>query len=219
MIRIQSLIRLFLSCVVFAMLAVPASAATVLEYDFSSGTQGFGGNNITGLTATGGFLTGVAASNDPQLILGAAQLPGGQAPGAGGTWTTLEYRVRETNSSGGGFVSFANASNTTGLVFSFNGSVVGTSNYSFVNAGSGFTDVTVDISSLGSTTLTNFRLDPIGGATNPVTTDNTFEVDFIRFSDSITAVPEPSSFALLGLAGCAITFRRKRAQRAKEVVA
>lgn len=210
MITKYSILRNVLVLVAVASFGSPGSAAVVRDFEFDSGVEGFIGNNITGLAASGGFLTGTASSNDPQLILGVAQLPGGLAPLAGSSWTTLEYSVRETNSDGGGFVSFANASNPTGLVFSSNLGVINSPGlFSFVDAGSGFTNVTIDISGLGTSTITNFRLDPIGGGTGPVTAGNFFEVGFIRLNDA-SAIPEPSSIAALIMIGGVVASRRRR---------
>lgn len=70
-----------------------ASAELVQEYTFNSGLEGWTtAANITGLTTSGGALTGTASSNDPQLSIGSISL----TPGAGNTWSTLVFRVRET---------------------------------------------------------------------------------------------------------------------------
>lgn len=188
-----------------------SSAAIVASYEFNTNgdTEGFTAPislNVTGLAASGGFLTGTASSNDPQLKIDGIN----HTVGTGETWDYVEFRVRETqNEAPAGTV---NVFNPTGLVVVVNATaapaVTWSSGFTAVDSGSGFFTVTVDISSLGSVAIKDLRVDPIGGAasnSNSETNGNTFEVDYIR----LHAVPEPAA-ALLGSFGLLALLRRRR---------
>lgn len=192
-----------------------ASAALVQAFEFNTDgdAEGFSNlMNVTGFSVAGGVLSGTASSNDPQLAN-----PAGLSPTAGATWTTLEYRVRETILPGpaGVFATLANF-NATGLIVGNAPGTLGTAAaFSAVNSGDNFLTVTVDISGFGSTPFNALRIDPIGGAASNSgieTNANLFEVDFIRVYDNAVAIPEPSSFAVLGVAaiGGVIGYRRRR---------
>ncbi|MEM6854379.1 MAG: PEP-CTERM sorting domain-containing protein, partial [Planctomycetota bacterium] len=82
------------------------------------------------------------------------------------------------------------------------GSLVG------VDSGAGFFTVTVDISGFAENTLSQMRLDPIGGAfsnSGSQTAGNFYEIDFIQ----ISTIPEPASLMLVGLGGLAMLTRRR----------
>lgn len=187
-----------------------ASAAVISEFNFNADadTEGWSvSNNISGLTTSGGFLTGTASTNDPQLTFT------GLNASTTGTWTTLEFLVRETEEAPGSTV--VSAFNPTGLAVTGAGQTISAAgSFSATDEGSGFFLVTVDISSLGSANIVNLRLDPIGGASansNSQTQDNIFEIDYIRLSDN-TVVPEPSAYALIGglFALSSVMLRRRR---------
>lgn len=189
-----------------------ASAELVQEYTFNSGVDGWTvAANITGLTASGGSLTGTASSNDPQLSIGSINL----TPGGGETWSTLVFRVRETQdeATAGPLSTF----NATGLVVIANNAsgltINNIADFSAVDSGNNFFTVTVDISSYAATAITQLRLDPIGGAASnsgSETSGNLFEIDFVQLYDTAT-VPEPSAFALMsGFLGLLFVVARRR---------
>ncbi len=193
-------------------IALPAvsHAALVKAFEFNTpaDTEGFSILNGSGLTTTGGLLTGTATSGDIQLV----NTTGTYTKATGSTWTELVFRVRETTddaipavvstfSSTGLAVVLGPNANTTGTVVANNG----TSGVSAIDSGDGFFTVTVDISSYSNNTIRYFRFDPIGA---PDAAGNFFEVDFAQIYDS-SAVPEPSA-TLLGVIGVIALLRRRR---------
>jgi hypothetical protein len=148
---------------------------------------------------------GTASSNDPQLKIVGINL----TVGAGETWDTLVFRVRETqNEAPAGTVAF----NAVGLASVINATaapaVTILSGFTAVDSGDGFYTVTLDIGSFGSVAIADLRLDPIGGASNnsnSETNANTFEVDYIR----LNSVPEPVA-AWFGGFGMLMLLRRRR---------
>jgi MYXO-CTERM domain-containing protein len=133
----------------------------------------------------------------------------GATRGSGETWTTVVFKVRETDESPALVTLF----DSLGLVVQLGPNVGATGVttistagfFSATDAGSGFFEVTVDISGYTQNSIDYFRIDPIGG---PDASLNTFEVDYIRINDS-AAVPEPSA-ALLGAIGGLALLRRRR---------
>lgn len=189
----------------FTLSAPHASAVVIAQFDFDSDTENFSPTNVTGLTTSGGLLTGTPSSNDPQLINSTATptITGSQ------TWDTVVFRVRETDSASGLFIGSAGAPafSSVGLVAQVNSFVVN-SGFTFVASGDDFYTVTADISGFTNSTINNIRVDPTGGAlsnSGSETNGNFFEVDFIQ----INAVPEPSA-ALLGCFGLLALLRRRR---------
>lgn len=190
-----------------------ADGAVVKAFEFESATDLNEWNtaltlNTTGLAVSGGTINGTASGNDPQLRIAL----GGLTPSVGETWSTVEFRVRETEdlASGGGVVAF----NNIGIVVAVSGTGAGTfpNSATAVASGDGFYTVTQDISSFGSGAITTFRVDPIGGASsnsNSQTADNVFEVDYIRISDT-SVIPEPSSWSLFALGTGLVALRRRR---------
>ncbi|MFK7909034.1 MAG: PEP-CTERM sorting domain-containing protein [Akkermansiaceae bacterium] len=216
----KKLNTLSLATIALAALTPLSHAALVHAYEFNTlaDTEGFSTDtlNVSGLTADGDSLNGTATNNDPQLKINGASL----SPTVGETWTMLEFRVREVRLAAHGAGEPTTADelpfNGTGVIL---GTVAAPAPTNFTAGfsgsaldGSGFSTVTLDISAFGSKTITNLRLDPIGGAwsnSNSETNGNSFEVDYIRFYDT-SVVPEPSSAALLGLGGLALILRRRK---------
>ncbi|WP_246114354.1 PEP-CTERM sorting domain-containing protein [Rubripirellula tenax] len=193
-----------------------ASADLIANFEFSGGsTEGWSvntNNQISGLMANSGSLVGTATGNDPQLVLNPAGLTR-----IGTSWSEVTFRVRETDDVTDGFIGATGepAFNTTGLIVQVNGTIVN-SGFSFAASGDNFFTVTADISSLGDATISNFRIDPIGGAFSnsaSETSGNFFEIDFIRVTDNAVAVPEVSSLAMMGIAavgGAGMVWRRRK---------
>lgn len=114
---------------------------------------------------------------DPNVTLpyNAAVSPGD------GAWTTLELRMRQLNGnppsgapqtwSGNGTLFFLNM----GYAGSVNLGGIPGANATITTESNGWIVAEVDISSLGLTDLTNFRLDPVGNSA-----DLNFEIDYIR---------------------------------------
>lgn len=195
--------------VLVAALTAPASAATVYSAEFNTpgDTEGWTPWNLTGagLTADGDSLnglapTGVAGQNDPQIRISDVSI----SKTDGAFWESIVFRVRETqNETPAGVVS---AFDTLGLNVQFQLGVGGgvpvvtmgdRDRFSAVPSGEGFFTVTVDLSPALPTVdfgptftgaeINALRIDPIGGAggsTNSQTNGNSFEIDFIRITET-----------------------------------
>ncbi|QTN32376.1 PEP-CTERM sorting domain-containing protein [Akkermansiaceae bacterium] len=89
--------------------------------------------------------------------------------------------------------------------FSSDADAIGTQNWTGT-AGGTETD-TIDLSSLPRiTAATEFRIYMI---TNASTASHGFALDNITFEGTVTVVPEPSAFALLGIAALGLLRRRR----------
>lgn len=199
---------------IFAILTPLANGALVMGWEFNSdgNQEGWTLAGTTGVSVAGGFISGTASGNDPQFTQGSLSI----APGAGETWTTLTFRVRETQdaqtnapTAAGLVTEFSNV----GLIVSINGgpSSPFSSPSNGTTAGDGWFEVEYDISGFGSGTITSLRVDPIGGAqsnSNSQTDGNAYDVDYIRVSDT-AVIPEPSA-AILGALGSLLLLRRRR---------
>ncbi len=198
------------------LLPMAAHSAVVASYNFNTAgnTEGWAASslNVSGLDASGGTLNGTASSNDPQLKQSGLSL----TVGSGETWDEIIFRVRETEDVDNnpatndlaGTVTF----NAVGLVVVLNntGALTFNSGFSAVDSGDGYFTVSLDISSVAAaTTITELRIDPIGGASinsNSQTQGNLFEVDSIQ----VTSVPEPSTTLLGGTLLLGLALRRRR---------
>lgn len=191
---------------------ISLQAAVHSSYDFSGATtEGWtgGANGHAGtLSASLGNLIGTATGNDPQLLLSPAL-----TVGIGETWSTIEIRVRETDSASGLYIGSAGAPafNLTGTLLGANALLKNGNTLGDITAtadSDNYYILSADISSLGSTTITSLRVDPVGGAlsnSGSETNGNTFEVDYVR----LYSVPEPSA-ALIGGLGALCLLRRRR---------
>ncbi len=184
-----------------SLFAPVASGALALAFEFNTAgdTEGFTANGST-LTVASGFASGTTSSPDVQFRSSTTL---NLTRAANETWSTVVFRVRETNP-------------TSGVVTPFSplGVLVATSNSTNPNAGNsvtaftsvddggGFFVVTADISGQTALTINSLRVDPIGG---PDSDGNSFDVDYIR----INKVPEPST-AILGALGSLMLLRRRR---------
>ncbi|MEL7498416.1 MAG: PEP-CTERM sorting domain-containing protein [Planctomycetota bacterium] len=192
-------------------LPTAARADLVVSWEFSTdgNAEGWTTNNVSSPSVAGGFFSGTASSNDPQLNQSGLNLD----PNAGESWTTIVFSVQEIDETPAN-VPF----NPVGIVVAINGGGAGgllvTSGFTSNDLGGGFFEVTADISAFDMGTITSLRVDPIGGAasnSNSETSGNSFNVDYIRVSDSLIAVPEPTSLSLLGMIGVGLMVRRRKA--------
>ena len=207
-----------------AVIATPlSSCADVIVHEFDFNTDGdnqglidFADRLPTDAVAGGVFSGTAGSNNDPQLRTqqGILSLDIGSLTDA-----TLEIRAK--NSTGGAisgaisFISFvgAGAANQAGVP------VPAAQGFSFVPAAADtFQVFTIDAKALlagvvgdGVTTndgiVRSLRLDPVNNAGSGISGD-TFEIDYIRIT---TAVPEPSTAAILGLSSLGLGFRRRKA--------
>jgi hypothetical protein len=157
-------------------------------------------------------------------------------------WAAGEYYQFTTNTVGFDAitVSYAQATSNTGpRDFQFQFSTDGTN---FTNFGAGYIGPTADFSStlfrpenvlsfdlsgiteLNNSSLSVFRIAVVGSASENngiIASGGTFRVDdFTVNGTSISAVPEPTSLALLsvaGFAGLAVSYRRRKAKKSAAV--
>lgn len=176
--------------------AALAGAISIAEFDTSGDSEGFTLRNAgeESLLVADGVLKATATkgdgtrSTDPQLHKNFVESADGPIrPEPGQTFSTLEFRARETDESG----KVVAKHGTIGLIVVINGKPVANGNpdsalpdFTSVDSGDGFFTFTTEISTLGATPLSNLRLDVIGG---PDAAGNTFEVDFIH----VHTAPEP----------------------------
>jgi hypothetical protein len=194
----------------FGLFPSTGTAAAVATYNFNTdsdteGWEAFSNPSGLSITTSGGYLTGTATNNDPQLRKTGVSI----TIGANETWDTLVFRVREFDDFAGKYIGSegAPAFSASGLAVQLNGATPTNLTFTAVASGDNFYTVTADISGLAGTEITSLRVDPIGGAlsSGSETTGNTFEVDFIQ----LNAVPEPGA-AILGSLGMLALLRRRR---------
>ncbi|MEM6854381.1 MAG: hypothetical protein AAF593_08230 [Planctomycetota bacterium] len=172
------------------------SAATVAEFEFDreGRTEGWRdrgkGTGVDDLTSDGQSLVGTSPGVDPQLICGRDIRRASYA-----RWESVIFRIRETETPGGEPIEF----DPTGSLVEINGGgrrglrVVKRGEFTIEESGDGFYTVTVNIAAFEGDTINDLRLDPIGGTSsnsNSDTAGNTFEIDFIRVTDSSSVVVE-----------------------------
>lgn len=156
-----------------------AQAQVIYEAGFNSDGdfEGWTSANVSGLTVSGGVLSGsVSSGNDPRLSLNPIPLIGGNSK-----IDSVVFRVKE------GTPVDPNDFDPTGIVVSLSESnstsqqlFVGNTSpelFSAVGSGSDFLTVTVDVSAYSGSDIDFFRFDPIGG---PSAVGGSFEVDFVQ---------------------------------------
>lgn len=173
------------------------SAQNAFTLGFDTGTEGFTGTNVTGLAATGGFISGTASSGDPRIVKATAtstSTPIFSKPAAA-SWQTVKFRVRETADpltpgtpvttfdATGLAVVLSSANSTSGSVtISSSTSTNASFSASALDVDNFFT-VTVNISTFTANEIRYLRVDPIGGSD---AASNKFEVDYIEITRSNT---------------------------------
>jgi len=215
--------------------AQTASAAVVAELDFTStsgaldvtadgnisgATAGLAG--ITGIDGVTGVLSAVDAGgvtgNDPKLLFSGTTIYQAALPSGFTSWDSMEVRFRQLDGDPGapGVASQPYDLSGTILIYRVNGVQTNTAGLavgstsglvSLANdpAGDNWLVYTVDFSGFGPTDLVGIqRLDPIGNDLN-----GNFEVDYVRLN-GVSAVPEPTSLAMLSVAGLGFVVRRRR---------
>ena len=219
--------KLFLLAM-FAAFAMPqaAQADVVVAFEFETtgdveGWQHNGGAN----GGTGG--TGQATASSGEGVLtsvftgtGSADLrvlqnPDIALPAGFTTWETLDIRFREVDGATG--TPQALTGPDTSLFAGVLPGPIGTNGSGFVEetpGDSGFWyTASVDISSLVTGDIEQIRIDPIARFTSSdgLSTFN-YQIDYVRLNATPEAatIPEPSSLALLGLAGVGMFVRRRK---------
>lgn len=177
----------------------PATAAVVADHQFNTegDTEGWVdrgvGSGNDGLTSDGECLTATSPGLDPQLIF-----DGTLGRAANAEWDTVTFRIRETEEAGGEAIEF----DPTGTVVQIDGgrkidggmTVSQPDGFSVEESGDGFYTVTVSIAPCELETISELRIDPIGGSlknSNSDTAGNTYEIDFIQVTDTSADASEP----------------------------
>jgi hypothetical protein len=194
---------------VAALLPSTLSAATsfTIGFDTDDNTEGFVAYSTASatfsVTTSGGFLVGTSPGGDPRLVNTSSTPIVSKTTGE--TWSTIVFRVRETDQTATVVTPWANTSVNVVLNSSSvagGATIISTGSASAVDSGDGFFTVTSDISAFAADDIRYLRFDPIGGSD---ASGNKFEVDFVQ----LNAVPEPAAM-LLGSLGVLGLLRRRR---------
>lgn len=212
--------NMFCLLAISALLAMPlsAQAGLVVGFEFETAgdveswqhngaTNGGTGGTAQAFTGTGeGVLTGaVLAGNgdlrvlhNPDISLDTTLFT---------SWDTAEIRFRQLDGLNG---SPQDLAGSLGLLhFGVNTANPGADGNIFVREDPTDSEfwytAVLDISSVGTADISQIRVDPIASTTLD------YQIDFVRLSGvPVATIPEPTSLAILGMAGIGFAIRRRR---------
>ena len=192
-----------------------ASQASIIAADFQfntvGDTEGWSSRNVTDMdvrsTVSGSetVLSGTASTTDPRLTYG----EGIDLPVSASEWESLVFRFRQLDGSpvGGGTAKAYDTDGTVlridafGILDTLPSATTPEGIYTVENQADNWILMTVDLSGQTASSIPSVRIDPVGG-----TSGDGFEMDSVTF----TAIPEPMTLGLLGIAGLLVATRVRR---------